>query len=510
MTTKDLVIGIDCSTTACKAVVWNASGVALAQARATFETSQPYPGWGEQNAEDWWAATKSTLTRAIQMVDSSRIGAISITHQRETFVCLDKHGQQLRSAMLWLDARAVQEVEEFGTERVHEITGKPPNLTPAWYKMLWLKKHEPETLERAAKIVDVQGYLVYKLTGAWVTSWGSADPLGIIDMRTFDYSDELLSIVGLGRDKFCSLVAPGAMIETLSAEVAEELGISKTTPVIAGLGDGQAAQLGTGAILPGSAYLNMGSGIVSGTYGENYSYSKAYRVLSAAVPGAYTFETFIGGGTFNLQWFVEKFAGIDPRVLGLELSPEQVLETAAALLAPGAAGLMVLPYWTGALTPFWDHHARGAMIGLTGAHGKAHVYRALLESIAYEQRFLTEGAEAALTVPVKEVIALGGGSQSKVWCQIMADVLQRDVDVVKELESTCLGAGMLAATAIGLHPDVLTAAKEMKGIGQRFNPDPDRVIIYDELYGIYRSIYPALRGIFPGLAAITKKASLLR
>lgn len=506
MTYRDYVIGIDSSTTASKAVVWNAQGVAIAEARATYETSQPQPGWGEQNAEDWWVATKRALARVVQSVDSARIGAIAVTHQRETFVCLDRNAQPLRPAMLWLDARAVREVEEHGTDDVHRITGKPANLTPAWYKLLWLRANEPETLERARHIVDVQGFLNHRLTGEWVTSYGSADPLGVIDMTTFDYSDELLAIAGLSRDQFCRLVAPGDVVAGITDELADELNIPRGTPVVAGLGDGQSAQLGTGAIVPGRGYLNMGSGFVAGTYSEEYSYSKAYRVLSAGAPGGYTFETFIGGGTFNLQWFVNKFAGVDPRALGLELSPEQVLETAAALLPPGADGLMILPYWTGALTPFWDHHARGAMIGLTGAHGKSHVYRALLESIAFEQRFLTEGAESALSAPVRELIVLGGGSKSRVWCQIMADVLQRDIDVVREAESTCLGAGMLAAVAAGLHPDIHTAAREMSGVGAHFEPDPKRVPIYDELFGVYRGIYPALRGIFPGLAEISAKA----
>ncbi len=507
MTDRDLVIGIDASTTAAKAVVWDAQGRAIAEARATYETSHPHPGWGEQNAEDWWVVTRRALARVVQSVDSARIAAIAVTHQRETFVCLDEFGQPLRPAMLWMDGRAVREVEEHGTERVHGITGKPPNLTPAWYKLLWLRTHEPSTLHRASHIVDVQGFLNHRLTGAWVTSWGSADPLGVIDMTTFDYSDALLDEAGLSRDQFCRLVAPGDIVAPIADDVADELNIPRGTPIVAGLGDGQSAQLGTGAILPGRGYLNMGSGVVAGTYSRTYAHSHAFRVLSAAVPGGYTFETFIGGGTFNLQWFVNKFAGVDPRALGLELSPEQVLETAAALLPPGADGLMVLPYWTGALTPYWDPHARGAMIGLTGAHGKSHVYRALLESIAYEQRFLTEGAEAASGTPVRELIALGGGSRSRVWSQIMADVLQRDVAIVREPESTCLGVGMLAAVAAGLHPDIETAACEMSGIGAHFTPDPDRVPIYEELYGVYRGIYPALRGIFPGLARIGEQAT---
>lgn len=499
----DYVIGVDCSTTAAKAVVWNARGEALSQDRRTFELSQPRPGWGEQNAEDWWTATAAAVRRAVQTVDTSRIGAICITHQRETFVCLDQTGKPLRPAMLWLDTRATAEVEKHGTEDVHRVTGKPPNPTPAWYKLLWLWDHELETMSRIGKVVDVHGFLVHKLTGAWATSWASADPLGLVDMTTFDYDDALLAAVGLDRSQLCELRAPGSVLGTIRDDVSAQLGLPPGLPIVAGAGDGQCAQLGTGVTSPGRAYLNLGTGIVSGTLSESYSHGMEYRTLSAAVPGAYTLETFLGGGTYNLNWFVEKFSGVDTRALGLDLTPEQVLETAAAKLPPGSDGLLALPYWAGALTPYWDHNARGVLLGLTGVHGKSHVYRALLEGIAFEQRLLTSGAEAALGEPVTDVVALGGGSRSPVWCQIIADVMRRNVSVVREPESTCLGAGMLAAAAVGLHDSIPAAAEAMSGVSTSFEPASRTADSYDRLFDVYRDIYPSTRELFARLAAAT-------
>lgn len=499
----DYVIGVDCSTTAAKAVVWNARGDALSQDRRTFELNQPRPGWGEQNAEDWWTATAAAVRRAVQTVDTSRIGALCITHQRESFVCLDGAGHPLRPAMLWLDTRATAQVEQHGTPEVHRVTGKPPNPTPAWYKLLWLWENEPDTMSRVGKVVDVHGFLAHKLTGDWVTSWASADPLGLVDMETFDYDEKLLTAVGLDRSHVSELRAPGSVLGRIKDDVARELGLPAGLPLVAGAGDGQCAQLGTGVTSPGRAYLNLGTGIVSGTFSQTYSHGMEYRTLSAAVPGAYTLETFMGGGTFNLSWFVEKFSGVDPRPLGLDLTPEQVLETAAAKLPPGSDGLLALPYWAGALTPYWDHNARGVILGLTGVHGKSHVYRALLEGIAFEQRLLTSGAEQALGEPVIDVVALGGGSRSPVWCQIIADVMQRPVSVVREPESTCLGAGMLAAAAVGIHDTIADAAEVMSGVAARFTPDEKTSAAYDPLYSVYREIYPATRDLFARLAEAT-------
>ena len=503
MAERDYVIGVDCSTTAAKAVVWDRQGAAVSSARFAFEFSQPRPGWGEQNAEDWWAATRSAIQRTVQTVERTRLAGLCLTHQRETFVCLDADGNPLRPAMLWMDGRATAQVASHGTEEVHRLTGKPPNVTPAWYKLLWLQEHEPETLRRTRRVVDVHSFLVHRLTGIWATSWASADPLGIVDMTTFDYDDGLLEAVGLSRDQMPTLHPPGSVIGHLTPEVSDELGLPRGLPLVAGAGDGQCAQLGAGITRPGRAYLNLGTGVVSGTASDHYSYAREYRVMAGAVPGSYTLETFIGGGTLNIAWFVAKFAGVDTRALGLDLSPEQVLETAAAQLPPGSDGLLALPYWAGALTPYWDPDAKGALVGLTGSHGKSHVYRALLEGIAFEQRLLTDGAEAGLEAPVSEIIALGGGSRSPVWCQIIADVLRRPVRVVNQPESTSLGAGMLAAAAVGLHESIGQAAAAMSAATAHFEPDPARAETYGELYAVYRTIYPALKETYR-LLGLTK------
>ncbi len=293
-----------------------------------------------------------------------------------------------------MDVRATAEVESHGTAEVHRITGKPPNPTPAWYKLLWLGKHEPETIARTDHVVDVAGYLVRKLTGERATSWACADPLGLVDLKSFDYDDGLLAEAGLTRQQVSRLLAPGAIAGGLLADVASGLGLPAGLPVIVGAGDGQSAGLGCNVTRPGRAYLNLGTGAVSGVYAADYSHDTAYRTMGGPIPGSYILETFIGGGTQNVVWFIENVSGLERAQAGAP-SPEQVMEAAAASVPLGAGGLLCLPYWTGAMTPYWDGHARGAFLGLTGLHGKAHMYRAILEGIALEQRFLTEGVEQA-------------------------------------------------------------------------------------------------------------------
>lgn len=499
MARQDYVIGIDCSTTATKAVVWDERGNAVAEGRATFGLSTPHPDWGEQNAEDWWESTKVALRRAAQVVDTRRLGALGVTHQRETFVCLNEDDHPVRPAILWLDSRARGEVARYGSGEVHRITGKTPNPTVGLYKMLWLKENEPDAMQRTVKVADVHAFLVHRMTGHWRTSWATADPLGLVDMDGFDWSDRLLGMVGLSRDHMCDLYAPGDVIGELKEDVAREVGLPAGLPVVSGAGDGQAAGLGADITAPGRAYLNLGTGIVSGMYSDNYSYGNEFRTLSGPIPGTYTLETLLAAGTYMVNWFVERFAGLDAREFGLDLSTEQILEAAAAQLRPGSGGLFAVPYWNNALMPYWDFDARGIMVGWTGAHGKAHAYRAILEGIAFEQRLMAEGAERSLEKPVEHVVALGGGSRSQLWCQIIADVMQRPVSVAREPESTCLGAGMLAAAACGLHGGIKEAAEAMSGTGARFEPDEGRSARYDKLYAVYKEIYPSLRPLFPRL-----------
>jgi xylulokinase len=494
--TRDLVIGVDCSTTASKAVVWDLAGRAVATGRRSFGLEHVRSGWVEQNAGDWWSATSGAIAEAVAQVDSSRIAALAITHQRETFACLDQNGNAIRPAMTWMDIRANAEVKEFGSHDVHRITGKPPNPTPAWYKLLWLKRHEPETIVRTCHVVDVAGYLVQKLTGEWVTSWACADPLGLVDLRRFDYDDGLLAMAGLDRNKVSRLLPPGAVAGGLKSDIAKELGLSKDLPVVVGAGDGQSAGLGCNVTRPGRAYLNIGTGTVSGVHADAYTHSMAYRTMGGPVPGTYILETFIGGGTQNVVWFVTQMSGLDLKPNNAGESPEHILEAMAARVPEGSERLLCLPYWTGAMTPYWDGHARGAFVGLSGLHGKAHMYRAILESLALEERLLIAGVEEATGRAIDEIVLLGGGSRSPLWCQIIADVLGRRVILAREQESTALGAGIHAAAAVGLHKDIRAAADAMTGTEKTFEPDTASHTRYANIFEAYRSIYPGLKETF--------------
>jgi xylulokinase len=282
----------------------------------------------------------------------------------------------------------------------------------------------------------------------------------------------------------------------LTGDVATALGLPKGLPVVVGAGDGQSAGLGCNVTRAGRAYLNIGTGTVSGVYADTYSHSMAYRTMGGPVPGTYISETFIGGGTQNIVWFIEQLSGMDTLSSKTAESPERVFEKLAAKIPEGAGGLLCLPYWTGAMTPYWDGHARGAFVGLSGRHGKAHMYRAILESLALEERLLVDGVEKSTGQAIDEIVLLGGGSRSTLWCQIIANVLGRTVKCAREQESTALGAGIHAAAAAGFYPDIRTAADAMTGVEKSFTPESIAQQRYDDIFEAYRSIYPGLKTTF--------------
>ncbi|CAN5872416.1 FGGY-family carbohydrate kinase [soil metagenome] len=495
------VIGIDCSTTATKAVVWDEEGNSVAEGRATFPLEAPRPGWYEQDAEEWWQSTKVALKEAAAKVDKGRIRALGITHQRESFVCTDEEGHPLRRAILWLDSRSYREVDQYGSDEFHEITGKPPSMTPALYKLFWMRNNEPEILDRTSMMLDVHAFLVHRLTGEWRTSWACADPLGLLDMRSFDWSDKILGEIGLERGQLAELSPPGSVVGELGEDVAKETGLPPGLPVVGGAGDGQAAGLGANVTEAGRAYLNLGTALVSGTYSDDYAWGREFRTLSGPIPKTYVPETLLRGGTYTIDWFVDNIGGIRADEMGLDLSAEQVLETAAGQVPPGAEGLLLLPYLNAASTPYWDSQARGVLFGLRGTHNKAHVYRAVLEGLAFEQRLETEAMEKGLGQPVEKYFAMGGGARSPLFCQMIADITGRPVTSCKEIETTCLGAAMMAAAATDDAGDLRDVAATMSGEGASYEPDEETSAFYDRVYtSVFKELYPRLSELFPALA----------
>jgi xylulokinase len=495
MAGRDLVLAVDCSTSGAKAVVFGPDGRSLSSGRQTFPMAKTPEGRHEQDAHDWWRSTSAVIAAAMAGVDRSRVAAITVTHQRETFVCVDEAGEPVRPAIVWADNRSVPQVAKYGSDETHRISGRVPDITPAIFKLAWLRENEPETLQRAARVADVAAFLHSRLTGRWVTSASSGDSLGLMDLASREWSPTLCEIAGVNPTQLPEIATPGTVIGPVLDSVATELGLEPGTPVVAAAGDGQCAALGTGVSDSDTMYLNVGTALVAGYVSPEYRWSRKYRTVLDAAGHGYLLEAFTQSGTYLVTWFVDTFA---PALLarGTDSScaaREADLEAGAGAVPPGSEGLFAVPYWNGAQTPYWEGNARGTVLGWSGIHTGAHFYRSLLEGAAYEVRLQVEGMEADTGVPVSRFLATGGGSRSLMWSQIIADVTGRRVDICAESETTALGAAMMAGCAVGIHPDLRTAAAEMTRTLQSIEPRPDVVAQYDGLYQRYLRIWPAVR-----------------
>ena len=505
---KNLVVGLDSSTTATKAIAWRRDGTIAGHGRSPIPLLSPGHNRYEQDPEDWWRSACGALQGLFQKVAPSDVAAIAIANQRETFVPLGQDGHPVRPAIVWLDQRCEEEVAwlagRVGSERIHQITGKPPDMGPVAYRIAWMLRHEKGLFERTVMFADVHAYLARRLTGTFQTSWASADPLGMFDLEEEAWSPEILSALDLSRERLPQAACPGTVIGTVGESAAATTGLHPGTLVVAGGGDGQAAGLAVNSLSRERAYLNLGTAVVSGVYSNEYRIGRAWRTMGSCTGRGFYLETSLRAGTFLTDWFAHHVC----QAAEGDRSIFEQLEAEAAAVPIGSGGLLTLPYWGAVMTPYWDPRARGCFVGLSGSHRRGQLYRSLLEGIALEQALVTGMIEDATGMRAKEFVAIGGGAASDLWCQIMADATATTVRRSRTVEASSLGAAICAAAGAGWYSNAVEAAEAMSDNTLRdTQPSSEACARYAELFGIYRELYPTLRETFSKLSQFRPEKS---
>ena len=507
----EFVLGCDIGSQAVKVILLNAEGQMVAEAGADYPIQYPKPTWAEQDPEGWITALGSAVRALLNEsgVRPDQVRAIGLDAQVDGVVAVDSSGQPLRPAIIWMDRRATAQIDRIrqtcDPARVFQISGlnlDPYHVAP---KIRWIADHQPEIFERARNFLLPGSYVAYRLTGELGVDYSNASSMLLMDVRTKQWSPELCRYFDIPIQHLAPIYPATAVLGTLLPQVASSLGLRPETRVILGCGDEHAACLGAGVVKPGLVCDITGTAEPVGAASAHLHFDETGLVETHchAHPDLWLLENpgFVSGG--NYRWFRDQFGSEEvERASRTNVDAYALLDQAAQAVPAGSDGLVMLPCLMGAMTPTWNPHARGTFIGFTLTHERRHFARAILEASAYALRDITDRMQQ-MGLELGEIRAVGGGARSPLWRQIKADVTGLPVTLLHTVETTALGAGLLALAGVGLVGSLEEAVELAVQVVERREPDPATQARYEDFYQLYREAYFSLLPVFDQATRIT-------
>lgn len=510
--TADLLMGIDVGTYSSKGVLSTPGGEILAQQQVEHGLSVPRSGWAEHDADAVWWGDVCTISRALltqARVTGADVAAISVSGLGPDLVPLDETGRALRPAILYgIDTRSGSEIADlnawFGAEAIADLSGMLLSAQSVGPKILWLRRNEPDVYAQARYLCSASSFLVYRLSGEYVLDHLTAaffDPL--YDIRALRWSDRYADEI-LGGAQLPPLAWPGQVVGQVTECAARETGLRAGTPVTAGTIDVYPEAVSVGVHRPGDVMVVYGTTTCLALVLEDLVPNKTMWITPYTFPGSYCLLAGMATTGALTRWFRDHFA---PRELAAEAAGGEnayaALTAEAFKIPPGSEGLVVLPYFSGERTPLNDPDARGVIAGLSLAHGRGHLYRAILEATAYGVAHNLEEMQASGARPSRAVAA-GGGAKSVLLPQIVSDVTGIEQTLPEQTIGAAYGDAFLAGLATGLvsRSDL---GKNWVRMVRRFVPDPCHQALYREYYAVYRSLYPHVVDDLHALARLGQK-----
>lgn len=491
-----LVMGIDVSTTATKALLADSDGRVMGVASSSYGYETPQPLWSEQDPHLWWSATIDAISRLIAEagVSGSEIEAIGLTGQMHGAVLLDEDDEVVRPAILWNDQRTQGECDQIrelvGRDRLIQVTGNDALTGFTAPKLLWVRDNEPEAWSRVRHVLLPKDYVRLRLTGSHAVDVAGGSGTILFDLRERTWSPEILQDLDIDPALLPPTFEGPAVTGTLSAVAAEATGLRAGTRVVAGGGDQSANAVGVGAVVPGVVALSLGtSGVVFATTAEPaIEPDGRVHAFCHAVPGRWHMMGVMLSAAGSLRWWRDTVA------------PDRTFDDlvdGASQVPAASDGLLFLPYLTGERTPHPDPAARGAFVGLTVRHDMRHMTRAVLEGVAFGLRDSLDLMTVAGVATPSQIRASGGGTRSRLWRQILADVLEAEIATVPTEEGAAYGAAVLATVGAGWFESVDQACAEVVSVNPAAAPG-EEVEVYRETHARYVGLYPALTPTFHG------------
>ena len=511
----ELLLAIDCGTQSVRVLLFDANGELVAKSQLPLDDYVvAQPGWLEHDVEGFWSATAQAC-RQLWLTHAHLRGAIrgvAVTTQRGTLMPIDAQGQALHPALSWLDQRRAQRVPPIGVLWRAAFRAAGVGETVRYFQHQseanWWAEQSPDLWAKTHKFLLVSGLLNWKLTGRFVDSDGSQVGYLPFDFKSHAWAgprDWKWQALAIRREQLSELSPVGAVLGEVSAEASAATGIPRGLPVIAAAADKACEVLGSGCLEPNQGALSYGTtatiNVCTTRYIEPLPFVPSYP---AALPGHFACEVQILRGYWMVRWFKEQFGDRELNAAAAAgVTPEALFDELVASVPPGSMGLMLQPYWSpGIRHPGMD--AKGAIIGFGDVHTRAHLYRAILEGLAYALRDGSERIEKKTHTTLTELRVSGGGSQSDAALQLTADIFRLPTRRPHTYETSGLGAAIACAVAVGLHGDFATAVRRMTRVARTFEPDATNAALYAELYAqVYRRMYPRLAPLYARIRRIT-------
>jgi xylulokinase len=503
--TGPALLALDLGTGSVKALVVDADCHVLGSSSASYPVDRPHNDWAEQNPDRWWQATVEAARSALSGAGLPEIAAIGVSGQMHGTVLLDAHGRPVRPAIIWEDRRSADQVrsltERVGPQRIIELCGSALATGFQAASLAWLADHEPAAIASTHAVLLPGDYLRFRMTGESITEPSDASSTLLFDIRSRDWSSEMLDAVGVDPALMPRVVNSSDMTGTLNTQAAAALGLPAGIPIAGGGADAPLAALAADATTSDTLLLTISTGSqailpavapIVDPHGRIHTWC-SLAPPDSPLPGWYQMGATLASGR-ALRWFREE-------LLDGSAAP---LESSVAAVSPGADGIVFLPYLNGERTPHMDPDASGAFIGLRAHHGPAELSRAVMEGAAFSLLDAYTVLRDLGGAPDRIVLA-GGGARSLTWTAIIASVFDLPVDPLEESDGSAMGAAIVAGAALGWF-DLAEGAKRSARFGPRVAPERDTVEIYRELYPIFRHAYQALREDFHRLGHIASRA----
>ena len=482
-----MFVGVDIGTQSLKAVVLDSHMQLLGEAATSYQPSFPRPGWSEQDPTLWETALAQTIGQALNNAEArpGDVRSLGIGGQLDGCLAIDNQGKPLYPCLIWMDRRAEAEIVDLPAQDIREKTGIVLDASHMAAKIRWLKANVAGT-KKDCIFHQPTSYLVYRLTGNHIMDRGLASTSMLYSLSTQAFDPWLLELFAIERSELPAVAAAEDCAGTLNAAGSELTGLNIGTRVAVGTGDDFSTPLGAGVVEPGRLVCVLGTAEVVGAVHPKPIIDENALVETHAFPGGGFFienPGWLSGGA--LTWL--------KRVLALGGFKE--LDLLAEVVPPGADGLTFLPGLSGTMAPEWVASARGCFYGLTPAHGREHMARAVLEGTAFAMRDVAERL-SAMGVDLWSIVVLGGGASSRVWARIRADLTGLPVEIPAKTDTAPVGSALLAAVAAGGLPDLASATKLLTKQCDTIEPDVAAKPKYDKAHAAYRRLFQSLRPMY--------------